>query len=95
MAACFAVPVIRHFTKGVILFGRKKFEVVETSFKSDKVHLFVRSLTTVPILCIYYILLINYSISIGDLFTILFLCLCVDGLLRFPLRAFGAFGCVP
>ena len=58
---------------GLILFGRKKFEVVETSFKSDNVHLFVRSLTTVPILCIYYILLINYSISIGDLFTILFL----------------------
>lgn len=58
---------------GLILFGRKKFEVVETSFKSDNVHLFVRSLTTVPILCIYYILLINSSINIGDLFTILFL----------------------
>ena len=49
---------------GLILFGRKKFEVVETSFKSDNVHLFVRSLTTVPILCIYYIFTNNIKFFI-------------------------------
>ncbi|MGM9881931.1 MAG: hypothetical protein ACI31S_03725 [Bacilli bacterium] len=58
---------------GFILFDKKKFEIVDTSFKSDRVHLLVRSLTTVPILCIYYIVLINSDISINDLFTILFL----------------------
>ena len=41
---------------GLLLFIRKKFEVVETSFKSEKTHIIVRSLTTIPIICIYYIL---------------------------------------
>jgi len=58
---------------GLILFTRKKFEIVETSFKSEKVHIIVRSLTIIPILCIYYIILINSSIHISDIFTIIFL----------------------
>lgn len=58
---------------GLLLFLRKKFEVVETSFKSERLHIFIRSLTTVPIICIYYIILINSNISMSDIFTITFL----------------------
>ncbi len=58
---------------GLLLFTRKKFEVVETSFKSERLHIFIRSLTTVPIICIYYIILINSNISFSDIFTITFL----------------------
>ena len=58
---------------GLFLFIKKKFEVVETSFKSEKLHILVRSLTTVPILCIYYIILKNSSLGISDLFTLVFL----------------------
>jgi len=58
---------------GLILFMKRKFEVVETSFKNERLHIFVRSLTTVPILCVYYIILSNTSISFSDLFTIVFL----------------------
>lgn len=58
---------------GLLLFTRKKFEIVETSFKSEKLHILVRSLTTVPIITIYYIILINSNISLSDIFTITFL----------------------
>lgn len=58
---------------GLLLFQRKKFEVVETSFKSERTHILVRSLTTIPILCIYYIILKNSSIGMSDIFTIIFL----------------------
>ena len=58
---------------GVFLFDRRKFEVVETSFKSEAVHIFIRSLTTIPILCIYYIILKESFVGFSDLFTILFL----------------------
>lgn len=58
---------------GLILFTRKKFEVVETSFKSERLHIFIRSLTTIPIVCIYYIILTNSNISMSDIFTITFL----------------------
>ncbi len=60
---------------GLIIFERKKIEVVETSFKSEKAHIFVRSLTTVPILCLYYSAL-RYSIGemvFTDFFAIVFL----------------------
>lgn len=72
MLKTFILSILYIFV-GFILFNKKKFEVVDTSFRSDRVHLLVRSLTTVPILCIYYIVLINSDISINDLFTILFL----------------------
>ena len=58
---------------GAFLFTKKKFEVVETSFKSERTHNIIRSLTTVPILCIYYTVLINSSVGINDIFTIIFL----------------------
>ena len=58
---------------GLFLFLKKKFEVVETSFKSEKTHIFVRSLTTTPIICIYYIILSNSNITFSDIFTITFL----------------------
>lgn len=58
---------------GIILFQRKKFEIVDTSFKNERLHNIIRSLTTVPILCIYYIMLKNTNISISDLFTVIFL----------------------
>lgn len=48
---------IIYITIGLILFIKKKFEIVETSFKSEKTHILVRSLTIIPILCIYYIIL--------------------------------------
>lgn len=55
---------------GAYLFKRRKFEVVETSFKSDHIHIFVRSLTTVPILCMYYVLIKTGAV---DIFTFIFL----------------------
>lgn len=58
---------------GLLLFIRKKFEIVETSFKSEKTHIIVRSLTTIPIICIYYIMLINSNITFSDVFTVTFL----------------------
>lgn len=58
---------------GLLLFQRKKFEVVETSFKSERTHILVRSLTTIPILCIYYIILKESSLGTSDIFTIIFL----------------------
>lgn len=58
---------------GLLLFQRKKFEVVETSFKSERTHILVRSLTTIPILCIYYIILKESSLDTSDIFTIIFL----------------------
>ena len=64
---------ITYIVVGVLLFTKKKFEVVETSFKSERMHNIIRSLTTVPILCIYYVVLINSNISTSDIFTIIFL----------------------
>lgn len=58
---------------GTILFIKKKFEIVETSFKSERIHLFVRSLTTVPILCIYYMIIKESNMWLSDIFTMLFL----------------------
>lgn len=64
---------IAYMVIGLFLFTRKKFEVVETSFKSERLHIFIRSLTTIPIICVYYIILINSSIGLSDIFTIIFL----------------------
>ena len=72
MIKMFLLSII-YIIVGLILFMKRKFEVVETSFKSERLHIFVRSLTTVPILCVYYIILSNTSISFSDLFTIVFL----------------------
>lgn len=58
---------------GLILFKKKKFEVVDTSFKSERMHIFVRSLTTVPIICIYYIIIKNMTIGASDFLTMIFL----------------------
>lgn len=55
---------------GLYFFSHRKFEVVETSFKSEKVHIFVRTLTIFPILCIYYILIKS---GIDNIFTYFFL----------------------
>lgn len=40
---------------GLSLFDRKKFEIVETSFKNEKIHLFVKSLTVIPFLALGYL----------------------------------------
>lgn len=58
---------ILYIVIGCLLFKRKKFEVVRTSFKSESGHIFARSLTTIPILCIYYVILRNFSLDISDL----------------------------
>lgn len=55
------------------LFIRKGFEVVGTSFKSERVHVFVRTLTTVPIICVFYIIIKNLSISRYDFFSVILL----------------------
>lgn len=68
-----ALLSILYIIIGLLLFIRKKVEVVETSFKNEKLHIFIRSLTTVPIITIYYIILKNSSISMSDIFTITFL----------------------
>ena len=41
---------IIYFFVGLILFTRRKYEVSETSFKSDRVHLIVKGLTLVPMI---------------------------------------------
>lgn len=58
---------------GVLLFTRRKLEIVETSFKSERLHHIIRSLTAVPIICIYYVILSNSNIGLSDIFTITFL----------------------
>ena len=58
---------------GLILFSKKKYEVVGTSFRSDNVHIFVRTLTTIPIVCISYLIIRNFDISSYDLFSIVLL----------------------
>ena len=58
---------IAYILLGTFLFTKKKIEVVEISFKSEKMHNIIRSLTTVPILCIYYTVLINLNISFNDI----------------------------
>ena len=58
---------------GTILFIKKRFEVVGTSFKSDRIHNVVRTLTTVPIICIIYMIIDNMGVSSHDFFTIILL----------------------
>ena len=58
---------------GMVLFNIKKFEVVGTSFRSEKVHILVRTLTTIPILCFSYVIIKNFSLSSYDLFSIVLL----------------------
>ena len=55
---------------GTMLFNNKKFEIVGTSFRSEKVHILVRTLTTIPIVCLAYVVLKNSSISSYDIFSI-------------------------
>ena len=58
---------------GTALFNNKKFEIVGTSFRSEKVHILVRTLTTIPIVCLAYVVLKNSSISSYDFFSIVLL----------------------
>ena len=58
---------------GMVLFNIKKFEVVGTSFKNEKIHILVRTLTTIPILCFSYVIIKNFSLSSYDLFSIVLL----------------------
>ena len=64
---------ILYTVMGVILFARKKFEVVGTSFRSERTHIFVRTLTTVPIVCVAYTIIRNFSVSSSDIFSIILL----------------------
>ena len=58
---------------GLILFIKKKFEIVGTSFRSERVHILVRTLTTVPVVCILYVIIKNLGLSSHDFFTIILL----------------------
>ena len=58
---------------GTVLFSNKRFEIVGTSFRSEKVHILVRTLTTIPIVCLAYVVLKNSSISSYDIFSIVLL----------------------
>lgn len=58
---------------GTVLFSNKRFEIVGTSFRSEKVHILVRTLTTIPIVCLAYVVLKNSSISSYDFFSIVLL----------------------
>lgn len=60
------VLIVIYVFVGLILFERKKFEVVDISFKSEKMHIFVRTLTTIPIICISYIILKDFGSSSYD-----------------------------
>ena len=58
---------------GTVLFSNKRFEIVGTSFRSEKIHILVRTLTTIPIVCLAYVVLKNSSISSYDIFSIVLL----------------------
>lgn len=70
-----SILTIIYILVGLILFIRKKFEVVGTSFRSEKAHILVRTLTTTPIICITYIIIkeMNFSSSSYELFSGIFL----------------------
>lgn len=64
---------IVYIAVGLILFIKKKFEIVGTSFRSEGVHILVRTLTTVPVVCILYVIIKNLGVSSHDFFTIILL----------------------
>lgn len=64
---------IIYIVVGLILFKNKKFEVVGTSFRNEKIHILVRTLTTIPIVCILYSIVRNFEVSSYDFFAIIFL----------------------
>lgn len=64
---------IVYIAVGLILFIKKKFEIVGTSFRSERVHILVRTLTTVPVVCILYVIIKNLGLSSHDFFTIILL----------------------
>lgn len=73
-------PLIRMFILciiytfiGVPLFIRKKFEVVGISFKNQNMHIIVRTLTTIPIISISYIILKDLSNNSTSFFGFIFL----------------------
>lgn len=68
---------------GLILYNKRKFEIVETSFRNEKIHLIIKSLTTVPIICIFYIILKESDIQIFLL--LLFLVLSISYLVIYDL----------
>lgn len=64
---------IVYIAVGLVLFVKKKFEIVGTSFRSERVHILVRTLTTVPVVCILYVIIKNLGVSSHDFFTIILL----------------------
>lgn len=58
---------------GYALFIKKKFEVVGTSFRSENIHILVRSLTTIPIACVAYVIFNELDMSGYDFFSIILL----------------------
>lgn len=53
---------------GCLTFERRKMEVSETSFKSIHTHLFVKSLTLIPILLLTYEIVSRYPFDISTIF---------------------------
>ena len=64
---------IVYIAVGLVLFIKKKFEIVGTSFRSERVHILVRTLTTVPVVCILYVIIKTLGLSSHDFFTIILL----------------------
>jgi len=53
------ILIITYIGLGIFLFNRKELEVSETSFKTYKMHIFVKTLTFIPIMLITYEILID------------------------------------
>ena len=68
-----AILSVIYIIVGMILFVNKKFEVVGTSFRNEKLHILVRTLTTFPIVCVAYVIIKDSSISSYDFFSIVLL----------------------
>lgn len=60
---------------GLVCFKRKKSEVVDTSFKSDRTHYVVRDLTLIPIVSISYMIIRENGFTGGvyDIFKLIFI----------------------
>lgn len=53
------ILIITYIGLGIFLFNKKELEVSETSFKTYKMHIFVKTLTFIPIMLITYEILID------------------------------------
>ena len=57
------ILIIIYIPLGIFLFNRKELEVSETSFKTYKMHIFIKTLTFIPIMLITYEILIDGTLA--------------------------------